>query len=209
MNYTSWVRIVCISDTHTLQRQVTVPDGDVLIHAGDICNHGTRGEVKQFISWLGELPHRHKVFIAGNHDWPFDKHGRHAHHWVKHGTYLQDTAITIEGLKFYGSPWQPEFCNWAFNLPRGKRLEFVWSSIPDDTDVLITHTPPRGILDSEERFGCEALAERLKDLNLKLHVFGHVHASHGLEVRGATTFVNASICDPDYEPVQPPIIVDL
>ena len=142
MNYTSWVRIVCISDTHTLHRQVTVPDGDVLIHAGDICNHGTRGEVKQFVSWLGELPHRHKIFIAGNHDWPFDKHGRHAHHWIKHGTYLQDTAIMIEGLKFYGSPWQPEFCNWAFNLPRGKRLEFVWSSIPDDTDVLITHTPP-------------------------------------------------------------------
>lgn len=203
------MRIVCISDTHSLHRQVDVPDGDVLVHAGDLCNHGTRGEVKQFITWLGELPHPHKIFIAGNHDWPFYKHRKHAHHWLKHGTYLEDNSTVVDGIKFYGTPWQPEFCNWAFNLPRGPRLAAVWSKIPDDTDVLITHTPPFGILDSEGRVGCRELAARLDQLQVKLHVFGHVHVSHGKIQRGQTTFVNASICDYDYEPIQKPIVIDL
>jgi Icc-related predicted phosphoesterase len=149
------------------------------------------------------------VFIAGNHDWPFYKHSRYVNHWVKHGTYLQDRSVLINGLKFYGSPWQPDFCNWAFNLPRGQRLAAVWRCIPEDTDVLITHTPPFGILDSADRFGCQDLASRIRELPLKLHVFGHVHTGHGVEKRGGTTFVNASICDMDYEPVQLPIIIDL
>lgn len=203
------MRIVCISDTHSLHRQVDIPDGDVLIHAGDLCNHGTKGEVKQFISWLGELPHAHKIFIAGNHDWPFYKQRKQVHHWLKHGTYLQDKSAVVSGLKFYGTPWQPEFCNWAFNLPRGERLAAVWRDIPDDTDVLITHTPAFGILDSGERFGCRDLTDRVEQLELKLHVFGHVHVSHGTKQIGQTIFVNACICDQDYEPVQTPIVVDL
>ena len=203
------MKIVCISDTHSLHRQVDVPDGDVLLHAGDLCNHGTRGEVKQFIGWLGELPHAHKIFIAGNHDWPFYKHRGHVHHWLKHGIYLQDSSVVIDGVKFYGSPWQPAFCNWAFNLPRGDRLAAVWSQVPDDTDVLITHTPPAGILDSAERVGCSDLTARIERLQLRLHVFGHVHASHGTTKQGQTTFVNAAICDEDYHPIQPAIVVDL
>lgn len=203
------MRIVCISDTHTLHEQVKIPDGDVLIHAGDLCNRGTRGEVKKFIAWLGDLPHSHKIFIAGNHDWPFYKQQRYVHHWVKHGTYLQDTSVTIQGVKFYGSPWQPEFCNWAFNLPRGFQLARVWSCIPEDTDVLITHTPPFGVLDAEEKYGCRDLTQRLELLRLKLHIFGHVHSGHGVEKRGKTTYVNASICDEEYEPIQAPIVVDL
>ena len=203
------MKIVCISDTHTLHRQVEVPDGDVLIHAGDLCNRGTRGEVKQFMAWLAELPHRHKIFIAGNHDWPFYKFPRFAKRWVKHGIYLQDTSVTIERVKFYGSPWQPEFYDWAFNLPRGKHLARVWSCIPEDTDVLITHPPPLGILDAGDRLGGEDLARRIQELSLKLHVFGHVHLGHGTEERENTTFVNASICDIDYRPVQAPIVVEL
>ena len=186
-----------------------IPDGDVLVHAGDLCNHGTRGEVKQFITWLGELPHAHKIFIAGNHDWPFYKHRKYAHHWLKHGTYLESESTIVDGLKFYGTPWQPEFCNWAFNLPRGKALAAVWANIPDDTDILLTHTPPFGILDSDERFGCHDLTERVKQLQLKLHVFGHVHTGHGTLKLDQTTYVNACICNQDYEPVQKPIVIDL
>lgn len=203
------MRIVCLSDTHTLHDQVEVPDGDVLIHAGDLCNRGTQGEVKKFVKWLGTLPHKHKVFIAGNHDWPFYKHRRYAEMWVKHGEYLNDRQIVIEGLKIWGSPWQPEFCNWAFNLPRGPRLASVWQRIPDDTDILITHTPPAGILDRDDRLGCEDLARRIEQLSLKLHVFGHVHVAHGKERIGDTWYVNACICDQDYEPTQPPIVIDL
>ena len=114
------MRFVALSDTHGWHDDVVVPEGDVLLFGGDMCGRGTLEEVGRFARFLEKQPHSHKIVIAGNHDWPFDKHGRHAHHWVKHGTYLQDTAITIEGLKFYGSPWQPEFCNWAFNLERGE-----------------------------------------------------------------------------------------
>lgn len=203
------MRVVCISDTHSLHDQVEIPDGDLLIHAGDFCNHGTRGEAKRFLKWFGSLPHQHKVFIAGNHDWPFYKHRKYVKMWVKdHATYLIDNSVTINGLKIWGTPWQPEFCNWAFNLPRGPLLASVWERIPADTDILITHTPPAGILDND-RIGCEDLTKRLKSLSPKLHVFGHSHAGAGQLEQDGTRFINACICDPDYEPCNPPIVVEL
>ena len=119
------MRIVCTSDTHSLHDSVVVPEGDVLIHAGDHCNRGTRSEVKKFDAWLAGLPHPHKWIIAGNHDWPWQKHNRYARHWLKHGLYLQDSGSVLESIKVWGSPWQPEFCNWAFNLPRGYALARV------------------------------------------------------------------------------------
>ncbi|MGE0487941.1 MAG: metallophosphoesterase [Vulcanimicrobiota bacterium] len=88
-------RVVCLSDTHSLHEQVEVPEGDILLHAGDLCNHGTKGEVKAFDAWLGRQPHRHKLFIAGNHDWPFYKHRRYAEMWVKHGINFMSSAMCI------------------------------------------------------------------------------------------------------------------
>lgn len=204
------MRIVCTSDTHTLHHALSIPEGDVLIHAGDHCNHGTQGEVKKFDTWLAALPHAHKLVIAGNHDWPWQKHNRYARMWLKHGEYLQDSSLTVGGLKFWGSPWQPEFCDWAFNLPRGHYLARVWSQIPEDVQVLITHTPPQGILDSDELLGCADLKERLSLLtDLKLHVFGHIHPGYGQCQLGETVFVNACACDAQYRPVNPPIVIDL
>jgi Icc-related predicted phosphoesterase len=188
--------IVAISDTHGYHDRLEVPDGDVLIHAGDITERGRLEEVEAFDRWLAQLPHRYKIVIAGNHDFCFQHRPGDARALMRHATYLQDEAVDVEGVKFYGSPWQPEFCDWAFNLPRGPALAAVWAKVPDDTRVLITHGPPLGIGDKTHRgphAGCEDLLQRVRQVRPPLHVFGHIHEGAGrYEVEG-TTFVNASI----------------
>ena len=204
------MRIVCVSDTHSLHDQVCVPAGELLIHAGDHCNYGTSGEVKRFDRWLGTLPHQQKLIIAGNHDWPWQKKPRFAQMWLHHAEYLRDQGTEVGGYKVWGSPWQPEFCNWAFNLPRdGPELAQIWEKIPADTQILVTHTPPAGILDHENN-GCAQLRRRIEGLSsLKLHVFGHIQCAYGTLQRGATTFVNACICDESYRALRAPITIDL
>jgi Icc-related predicted phosphoesterase len=128
--------------------------------------------------------------------------------------YLQDRAIELNGVKFYGSPWQPEFCNWAFNLSRDTgELGDKWAMIPEDTDVLITHGPPMGILDKcdhGKRVGCEELFNEVTHrVKPKIHVFGHIHEEYGTHKTDDTLFVNASTCTVMYEPTNPPIVVDL
>lgn len=209
-------RFVCLSDTH-LRHGFAVPDGDVLIHAGDGTHTGDWKEVAKWMSWLSLQPHSHKIVIAGNHDFLFERDADIASGLVPPGiTYLQDSSVEVLGFKIYGTPWQPEFFNWAFNLKRGRPLAVKWSRIPDDTDVLITHGPPQGILDElagprHEHVGCKDLLARVRELpSLKLHVFGHIHHSYGrLESPGEPIFVNASICDEDYRAAHAPIIVDL
>jgi Icc-related predicted phosphoesterase len=126
--------------------------------------------------------------------------------------YLLDEELELEGLKFYGSPYQPEFCNWAFNLPRGPQLARKWAKIPDDTDVLITHGPPGGILDrvaGGELVGCNDLRKRVKEINPKLHVFGHIHEAYGWHWEDKTIFVNAANCDLGYNPINKPVVVEI
>src|SRR6185369_5847056 len=143
------MKIVFLSDTHNKLSRLDVPDGDLLLHAGDFCGRGTQDEVARFNEDMMRLPHRYKIVIAGNHDWPFQKEPDKARSLLdKSIMYLQDEMVEFDGLKIYGSPWQPEFFNWAFNLPRkspelGKR----WKDIPGGIDILITHGPPHGILD--------------------------------------------------------------
>lgn len=206
------MKIVCISDTHLQHRwnKIDVPDGDVLIHAGDGLSSGRYSELQIFQDWFLAFPHKHKIFVPGNHDWCFQTMFTAAA--MGFPIVLCDSGIEIEGLKFWGSPWQPEFYNWAFNLPRGQALKAKWDLIPNDTDVLITHGPPHGILDRTDRgehVGCEDLTEALVRVRPKLHVFGHIHHGAGQFDSGSTIFVNASICDERYNPVNPPIAVDL
>lgn len=214
------MRIVCISDTHNCNEQIDVPDGDLLIHAGDATSIGTEDEIRQFNAWFSGLPHRNKIFIAGNHDWLFEKNNDRARGLLDGSiTYLQDSSVVIDGLKIYGSPWQPRFFDWAFNLNRGPEMAAKWTQIPDDIDILITHGPPNGILDSvprvwgDELTGCEELRKTVDAIaangRLKLHVFGHIHCGYGRKAVGRVTFVNASTCDEGYDPTQPPIVVDI
>ncbi len=213
------LKIVCISDTHNCNGQITVPDGDILIHAGDATISGTIDEIILFNNWFANLPHKYKIFVAGNHDWLFETNNRIARNLLdKSIIYLQDSAVEIEGLKIYGSPFQPRFFDWAFNLNRGSELAEKWKLIPDDVDILITHGPPNGILDEVprqyfiENTGCEELRKKVEKLrlkNLKLHIFGHIHCGYGTTENLGVKSVNASNCDESYEPTNPPIVVEI
>ncbi len=189
------MKIVCISDTHSRHDLTEVPDGDILVHAGDITVRGSLDDVESFDRWLGTLPHRYKVVICGNHDFCFQKAPSEARARITNAIYLEDSGCEIEGLKFYGSPWQPWFGGWAFNLPRGDALAAVWSLIPTGLDVLITHGPPEGILDLTrhgEAVGCRDLLDRVLEVQPRLHVFGHIHEAAGQRIVEGITFVNAS-----------------
>jgi len=213
------MKLVCISDTHGLQSKTyhTIPDSDILIHAGDLTNVGAKQDVLAFHSFIEKLPHKHKIIIAGNHDWCFANNKKDkAPNWLTQNKdnihYLLDEEIIIDGIKFYGSPWQPYFFNWAFNLKRGKPLKEVWSKIPENTDVLITHGPPYKILDETaggDYTGCVDLLERIEIIKPKVHVFGHIHEAYGTKLKKNITFVNASICNFNYRPINKPIVVNI
>lgn len=217
------MRLVCISDTHGRHKNIeSLPDGDVLISAGDFTRGESRTDIRRFAAWMEKQPHKYKIIIAGNHERLFENRPDIAMAQLSYYPeviYLQDTAIELDGVKFYGSPWQPEFFNWAFNLPRGQKLREKWEEIPKDTDVLITHGPPKNILDEAPAYnrpgeffncGCEELRDIvLNELDLKCHVFGHIHAGYGKHIEGGTTFINAAICDEDYRASNEPIIFDL
>ena len=213
------MRIVCISDTHSMHKDIEqLPEGDVLIHAGDSLRKGGLFELEDLNDWLGTLPHPHKILIAGNHDVCFEDTPEKARKVITNAIYLQDSGIRIEGYNFWGSPWTPRFFDWAFNADRGQELNEKWQQIPSDTHVLITHGPPVGVRDTviiqrgEAQVGCHHLLNRIHHLaHLKAHVFGHIHGGYGTEIRddGEVRFVNASICTEWYEPSNLPIVFDL
>jgi predicted phosphodiesterase len=219
--------------------QHELPKGDVLIHAGDISNKGGEIDVTNFIHWFQNIEgFDTKIFISGNHDFCFEKvnepHHKGDYDWLHHltssenlsqsdVTYLQDDFIMIESpefsrpIKFYGTPWQPWFYDWAFNLPRlGEELKSKWAFIPEDTDVLITHGPPNGYGDLVNNWrqpntnvGCELLLNRIIDIKPVLNIFGHIHEGYGVYTNENTTFVNASICTASYVPKNKPIVIEL
>jgi Icc-related predicted phosphoesterase len=205
------MRLTLLSDTHSKHKWVPkthFTGGDVLIHSGDISSMGYEHEIRYFLSWFDSIPnYTHKIFIAGNHDWGFQSRNFDLDEvfWPYKGriSYLEDESVEIGGVKFYGSPWQPEFYNWAFNLPRnGWELEEVWSKIPEDTDILITHGPAYGYVDrvigKPEHLGCEKLIGRILEVKPSLHVCGHIHSGNGIACNDSTTFINASVLDESY-----------
>lgn len=210
------MKLVCISDTHSLHRQIPhIPEGDVLIHAGDCLGAGTLDNVADLNDWLGELPHRYKIVIAGNHDWAFQDHPEQARALLTNAIYLEDSGIEINGIRFWGSPWSPTFMDWAFMQDRGDAINEYWQRIPEDTDVLISHSPPNGIGDEVdtglrvENVGCEDLLARVRQLNLQAHIVGHIHEGYGEYCKWGTRFINASTCDVRYQPVNAPIVLEL
>lgn len=211
------MRLVCISDTHNQHDALQLPGGDVLIHAGDFTGMGRVQEVEAFAKWFGAQPHPHKIVVAGNHDWLFERDHTQARALLaRHcpgAHYLQDSGVDIEGVKFWGSPWTPLFLNWAFNLKRGRPLADKWAQVPLDTQVLITHGPPLGILDVTRHglnVGCEELAAALENrLRPDVHVFGHIHEGYGTYTRNGTRFVNASSCTAFYEAINAPLAVEV
>ena len=201
------MRIVAVADTHLFHQEgFDVPEGDVFVHAGDMCRGGTMRELERAAAWIRSLPHARKVVVAGNHDWPFARPAERDRARALLGdgvTYLEDACATIDGLSFYGSPWQPAFHDWAFNLPRGRALAKVWAKIPERVDVLITHGPPAGFGDATShchREGCADLLARVREVRPRAHLFGHIHESGGAWTDGPTTFVNCTTWECDRAP---------
>ena len=158
------MKIISISDTHGLHPSMKIPDGDLLVHAGDLTHHGALEDVIDFNNFLATLPHPHKIVIAGNHDFCFEEDRKACEEALTNCIYLQDQEVTIDGVRFYGSPWQPWFYDWAFNLERGPKIRAKWDLIPEGIDILITHGPPYGIGDLTTRgdnAGCQDLLECL------------------------------------------------
>jgi predicted phosphohydrolase len=204
------MRIVAVADTHTFHDDLRwIPDGDVFLHAGDLCRGGRLDELRTAAAWLQALPHRHKVVIAGNHDWCFAREPQAALAVLGQGVvYLQDSEAVIEGIRFWGSPWQPEFNGWAFNLPRGEALAGKWALIPTGVHVLVTHGPPYGIGDwcgDPVRKGCRELREAVRRVGPLLHVFGHIHQDGGFWQEEGTSFANVTT----WEGERGPTVVDV
>ena len=217
--------ITPISDTHGYHREIEndiyLPNCNeprLLIHAGDITPRGTVNEIDEFCSWYESLTdYDYKIFIAGNHDWDFIKKHEQTKQVLnsyKNIDYLQDNYLYIGDdqhnlIKIYGSPWQPRFRNWAFNADPGEDIKQHWNKIPNDTDILITHGPVYGILDKVynryDNLGCKDLYDKINDLNVKIHVCGHIHTGYGYYFNGKTHFFNASVLNEQYQYTNKPI----
>ena len=215
------MRITFISDTHTKHREIEqdLPGGDLIIHAGDFMNSGyDPQDVAEFVNWYSSLltmDYKHRVFIAGNHDRLFENNPKLAKELVDAYSggliYLQDQTHVIDGVKIYGSPWQPTFYDWAFNLPRnGAELEEKWSMIPPATDILVCHTMPYEHLDvtGNQRVGCEVLRVYTDLLRPKIFVGGHIHSGAGYKFDGHTHFFNASVLNNSYVYKNKPMTID-
>ena len=212
------MRLVCISDTHGDHEGLELPDGDVLIHAGDLSAHGRQNETLAFMRWLGLQPFEHKLCIAGNHDRFMEQEPSMtkqfaAEHNVR---LLNDSGCGIGDLQFWGSPITPRFFNWAFMRDPGEPIEAHWNLIPASTDVLITHGPPFGIMDEVERpdgsidnTGCPSLLARIEQLRPKVHIFGHIHEGHGYAEKDGTGYYNVSTMDEHYRRKHSPVVIDL
>lgn len=226
------MRITVISDTHTRHDLVTkdLPGGDLLIHTGDLMNSGyDEKDVVNFCNWYSSVnTYESKVFIAGNHDRMFQDFPEKIQEILefhKSIDYVEDDTLVLYGdgpegnspednIRIYGSPWQPWFYDWAFNLPRnGLGLASKWEAIPKSTDILLTHGPAWGILDTVvgrryDNLGCELLTQRIQQIQPKIHVCGHIHTGYGYKFENGTHFFNASVLDEQYEYTQKPITFD-
>lgn len=231
------MKLTFISDTHTFMydkhyKELILPEGYILCFSGDFMSSGYKHkELNHFLKWLSKQPFKYKIFIAGNHDRFLEDNILLAEDIISRYQdngiiYLKNSSFEIDGLKFYGTPYQPYFCGWAFNVPDFDKLVNIYRQIPDDVDVLLTHCPPYGILDQshqphysnptgEEHLGSMELKEVLAEKNQchkapRVVAFGHIHGDGGKKMQvGDTLYINASLCDENYDPVNDIITIDL
>ena len=207
------MRVVFISDTHNKHQQLVLPDGDLLIHAGDVSGRGTKQEIESFLNWFSSQPHKYKVFIAGNHDFFIEDHPREFEMLLPSNViYLQDRMIDIEGKKIYGSPWTPRFMNWAFMKEKGDEIAEVWSNVPSNVDILITHGPVNGVLDkiyTGVSVGCDELARIVTLCKPKYFLCGHIHEAYGTFEQNGTVYMNGAVLNERYQLQNEPLIFEI
>ena len=205
------MRVVLVSDTHGLHRKLQVPDGDLLVHAGDFTVFSKPPSVvSDFNAWLGSLPHRHKVVVPGNHEFVLEEpRNRGA---ITNAVLLVDSGVEVEGLRIWGSPVTPLY-GGAFGMSTAADRKRHWARIPKGLDILVTHGPPLGILDhrpgSERHQGCPELREAVLQAKPRVHVFGHIHFGYGTFRTPDTLFANASLMGEDGRLSRQPIVTDL
>ncbi len=207
------MKITFISDTHGYHDQLNLDRGDMLIHSGDVSKTGSENEVKEFLNWFSNLNFEYKIFIAGNHDFYFEKEEDSLIQKLipKDIHYLNDSGIQINGINIWGSPIQPWFFDWAFNRKRGEVIRRHWDMIPNGTDILITHGPPLGILDETiggKNVGCKDLLEVVQKIKPKIHSFGHIHESYGILDLDGVKYINASVLNIKYQLVNRPVEIE-
>ncbi len=215
------MKIVCISDTHMQHWHLKVPEGDVLVHAGDALIGGRQKEWVDFVAWWNEQPHPNKVFVPGNHDRVCEEMPDWARSGLKDTNFLVDEGCRIKGVQFWGTPWQRPFHDWAFNQGDAFRAE-KFANIPANTAFLVSHAPPFGYQDvvagEHEHLGDEELVRVTNAIMPAFHAFGHIHSGYGVGQRwvyrdgdrsDVTVLLNASICNEGYKPVNAPLVVHI
>jgi len=227
-------KIAAFSDTHNQHKLVKLPDPDyidILVFAGDATSRGSLEETIKFVKWFGSLPHKHKILVPGNHDWLFEKDPGLTKKICDDAgvTLLNDSGVTIEGIKFWGSPVTPWFMDWAFNRARNenesilRRVPLIsehWDKIPNDTEVLITHGPAYEKLDElkmpngepyplPRHAGCKDLKNAIERVKPDIHICGHIHSGHGEIHKNGTSYYNVAILDDMYCAVNQPKIIEM
>ena len=197
------MKILHISDTHGCHRRLhDLPQADIIVHSGDFTMNGSEQEALDFMNWFCDLPYLQKIFICGNHDEYL--YGATIDGLDGNVHYLCNSGVEIEGLKFYGVPMFMGDCISDRQIKH-------YANIPDDTDILITHTPPFGILDFDDNinYGSEELLGRISVVQPRLHLFGHIHARHGIKVFNGITFSNGAIMNADYSNLEKPNFIEI
>lgn len=208
------MKFVAIADTHGQHRKLNLPPGDVLLHAGDVSRRGEESEIQDFLDWFSSLDFEHKIFIAGNHDFFFERSSPENVSRIlpANVTYLCDSGTIINGIRIWGSPVTPWFHDWAFNRERGEEILKHWQRIPADTDILMTHGPVFSRLDETvrgEHVGCEDLLRVVEQIKPKVYLCGHIHEAYGQTEDGGTTFINASVLNVRYAMTNEPVVFEI
>ena len=208
------MRLIVVSDTHGNHEKLGVLEGDVLVHCGDFCDGFCRdpGDIDKVDAWFAEQRFDLILCVGGNHDFEAEERFMAGERVLRNAVWLLDDAYVYRGVKFYGAPWLPELQGWAFCRSE-RELRKKWAMIPNDTNVLITHTPPYGILDQPRsrpaNRGCPHLLERVRQIRPSFHLFGHIHESAGIHSGDGTTFVNASVVGSSVKGVRSATAIDL
>ena len=223
------IRIVVISDTHGKINQLNIPDGDILIDCGDLTFKGSKMHIQEYSTKINSLPHKHKIIIGGNHDLCLDEERRHilelmhkdelkdfsyaeAMGMLKNCIYLKSTGISLYGYNIYGSPYTPKLSKYAFSK-NSDQLKQEWSQIPSNTDILVTHSPPKYIRDLSIHMvngGCKFLLDEVVNrVKPKYHLFGHIHEQYGVENYEGICFINCSSCNKMRNIANAPIVIDV
>ena len=210
-------RIMCISDLHERWntdrlRYSREMYGDILLVAGDLTFQGSFTKYGEFNDWVAKLNFKHKIVIPGNHDVTFESDFEQSEANMPEVLVLDQTIAEAEGLTIYGEPRQPEFYDWAYNVPRDRMGRDVWRHAPENIDILLTHGPPLGagdLTDRGEHVGCEFQRKYILEHKPKLVVCGHIHSGYGIHLLGDTVVVNASICNEKYRALNAPIYINM